>query len=193
MKPVRYLLPAIAGAVVGLATADAKAQDASFGCKILLCVASQNPSWQGVSYCVPPVLKLLAIRKVHPGYWPSCPEAGTGKPGYAEYEDCPAGTTPTTINRDSGHRGNMRRTPACAKPVEVACSTLYHRNHFGNNNYQHIDDHGHPTNNVIMQRLGTVCTATQVILRPRRKDPYYFDIRNKESGKASRYYFNLEH
>ncbi len=36
MKPFCYLLPAIAWVVVGFTTMDAKAQDASFGCKILL-------------------------------------------------------------------------------------------------------------------------------------------------------------
>ncbi|WP_315929022.1 hypothetical protein [Mesorhizobium sp. SP-1A] len=185
MKPCRYMLPAIAGAVIGLTTINAGAQDASFGCKILLCVASQNPSWQGVSYCVPPVLNLLAIRKVHPGYWPSCPEAGTGKPGYAEYEDCPAGTTPTTINRESGHGSNMRGTPACAKPVQTACSKLYNRDHrVGNSNYQQ---------NAEFQRVGNACTTTEIIPRTRRKDPYYFDIRNKGIGSVARYYFNLRH
>jgi len=185
MKPFCYLLPAIAWAVVGFTTMDAKAQDASFGCKILLCVASQNPSWQGVSYCVPPVLKLLAIRKVHPGYWPSCPEAGTGKPGYIEYEDCPAGTSPTIINRESGHGGNMRGTPACAKPVQTACSKLYNRDHrVGNSNYPE---------NAGSYRVGGGCTTTEIIARPRRKDPYYFDIRDEESGSITRVYFNLLH
>lgn len=192
MKPSRYLLPAIASAVIGLSISGANTQDASFGCKILLCVASPNPSWQGVPYCVPPVLKLLGIRKVHPSYWPSCPEAGTHKPGYAQYEDCPAGTAPTTINRDSDHGGNLRGAPACAKSVQVACSTPYNRdNHFGD--YQQIDGHSRFTNYAGIQRVGNVCTTTEIIPRPRRKDPYYFDIRNKDSGKVSRYYFNLKH
>jgi hypothetical protein len=184
MKPFRYLLPAISGAVVGLSNVNAEAEVASFGCKILLCVASQNPSWQGISYCVPPVLKLLAIRKVHPGYWPSCPEAGTGKPGYTEYEDCPAGTTPTTINRESGH-WYMRGTSACAKSVQTACSKLYNRGPlFGNSSYD---------KNSEFHSADDACTTTEIIARPRRKDPYYFDIRDKETGKNTRYYFNLRH
>ncbi|CAM5287534.1 hypothetical protein ATER59S_00487 [Aquamicrobium terrae] len=184
MKLVRYLLPAIAGVIVGLSNVNAKAEDASFGCKILLCVASQNPSWQGVPYCVPPVLKLLAIRKVHPGYWPSCPEAGTHKPGYVQYEDCPAGTSPTTINRESGHSGNMNSTPACAKLRHVACSSLNNRNsRLGNSsNYQM---------NAQIHRVGDVCSMTEIIPRPQRKDPYYFDIRDNATGRVARYYFNL--
>lgn len=185
MKPFRHMLLAIAGSIVALTPTGTRAQDASFGCKILLCVASQNPSWQGVSYCVPPVLKLLAIRKVHPGYWPSCPEAATHKPGYAEYEDCPAGTTPTTINRESDHGGNVHGIPACAKPVQTACSRLYNRNDSrGINSYQ---EHAE------FQRVGNVCTTTEITPRPRRKDPYYFDIRNKVTGNVERYHFNLRH
>jgi len=184
MKPFCYLLPAIAWVVVGFTTMDARAQDASFGCKILLCVASQNPSWQGVSYCVPPVLRLLAIRKIHPGYWPPCPEAGTSKPGYTEYEDCSAGTTPTTINRESGHGGNMRGTPACAKPVQVACSRLYNRNRRLGSSY---------LENAESYRVGGGCTTTEIIARPRREDPYYFDIRDNETSNIARYYFNLSH
>jgi hypothetical protein len=33
--------------------------------------------------------------------------------------------------------------------------------------------------------------TTEIIPRPKRKDPYYFDIRNKETGSVARYYFNL--
>jgi hypothetical protein len=183
MKPLRYLLPAITGIVIGISVHSARAQDASFGCKILLCVASQNPSWQGVSYCVPPVLKLLSIRKVHPGYWPACPEAGTHKPGYAEYEDCPAGMTAATIGDSSSHGGNMRNTAVCAKPVQVACTTLFNRSrHFGNIDYLKGDQ---------FRRDGNTCMTTEIIPRPKRKDPYYFDIRNKETGSVARYYFNL--
>ncbi|WP_147307466.1 hypothetical protein [Mesorhizobium denitrificans] len=185
MKPFRHMLLAIAGSIVALTPTGTRAQDASFGCKILLCVASQNPSWQGVSYCVPPVLKLLAIRKVHPGYWPSCPEAGTHKPGYAEFEDCPAGTTPTTINRASDHGGSTRGTPACAKPVQAACSSLYNRNdRLGSNSYR---------DNAGSQRVGDACTTTEIIPRPRRRNPYYFDIRNEGAANFKRVYFNLRH
>lgn len=31
----------------------ADAQDASFGCKVLLCAAASAPSWSGIPYCVP--------------------------------------------------------------------------------------------------------------------------------------------
>ncbi|MCX8571102.1 hypothetical protein [Aminobacter sp. MET-1] len=182
MKPIRYLLPAIAGAMLGLSAGQAAAQDAEFGCKILLCVASQNPSWQGVPYCVPPVMKLLAIRKVHPGYWPACPQAGTGKPGREEYEDCPAGSTPVNISAGTGggDNGRERSIPGCAKPVQVACSSLIDR-----------DEPGYYTR--ARRVADQLCSTTTTFPRAKRKDPYYFDIRNKETGKISRHYFNLRH
>jgi hypothetical protein len=34
------------------AGASAKAQDAEFGCKVLLCAAATNPSWPSIPYCV---------------------------------------------------------------------------------------------------------------------------------------------
>lgn len=67
----------IAAGVAALAmTPAARAQDASWGCQILLCAASKNPSWQGVGYCVPPMQKLISAMK-KPGFsWPICEEAG---------------------------------------------------------------------------------------------------------------------
>jgi len=77
----------------------------------------------------------------------------------------------------------MRGTPACAKPVQMACSKLYNRDHrVGNSNYQE---------NVEIQRVGNTYTTTEVMPRPRRKDPYYFDIRNRVTGDVERYYFYL--
>ncbi len=51
---MKHLLYAAAGlAALAFAPTGAKAEDASWGCQVLLCAASQNPSWQGVPYCVP--------------------------------------------------------------------------------------------------------------------------------------------
>lgn len=47
----------------------AKAQDASFGCKVLLCAAATAPGWTGIPYCVPVMQQL--IRQVgRGGAWP---------------------------------------------------------------------------------------------------------------------------
>lgn len=53
---MKHLLYAAAGlAALTFAPTGAKAEDASWGCQVLLCAASQSPSWQGVPYCVPPM------------------------------------------------------------------------------------------------------------------------------------------
>ena len=81
----------LALAVVLLGSGPSSAQDASWGCKVLLCVA--NPAgWESVSYCVPPVE--AAIREVtHGGSWPTCAEGGSSSGvNYDPYLPCPAST-----------------------------------------------------------------------------------------------------
>jgi hypothetical protein len=53
--------------------AGARAQDASFGCKVLLCAAATAPGWPGIPYCVP-VMQTLFRQLAKGGGWPSCPE-----------------------------------------------------------------------------------------------------------------------
>jgi len=38
---------------------QAPAQDATFGCKVLLCAAASTPSWSGIPYCVPVMQQLF--------------------------------------------------------------------------------------------------------------------------------------
>lgn len=52
MKPVFFAAAGLAA--LAISPASAQAEDASWGCQILLCAASQSPSWHGVPYCVPP-------------------------------------------------------------------------------------------------------------------------------------------
>ena len=68
----------------------ARAQDASLGCKILLCAAATNPDWSGIPYCVPPMTQLFNILE-HGGGWPSCPEGDVSPVQYTPYKACPAG------------------------------------------------------------------------------------------------------
>lgn len=62
--------------VLGLAAGSpAHAQDASFGCKVFMCVASGD--WQSIEYCKPYVT--AAIAQAQLGIpWPVCPEAVAG-------------------------------------------------------------------------------------------------------------------
>ncbi|HZX84490.1 MAG TPA: hypothetical protein VFF19_13060, partial [Reyranella sp.] len=72
---------------------SAIAQDASFGCKVLLCAAATAPGWSGIPYCVP-VMQQLFRSLAHGGSWPTCPEGNAGRLGFEPYFPCPGGTTP---------------------------------------------------------------------------------------------------
>lgn len=79
-----------------------RAAASHWGCEVLLCASSSNPSWQDVKACHPPMNRLISAMR-RPGFsWPTCPEAGTGRPGYEAYGDCPAGWT---IGHSSHKRG----------------------------------------------------------------------------------------
>lgn len=93
--------------------APADAQDASFGCKVLLCAAAVQPSWQGISYCVPVMQELFAGMRKGRG-WPTCGEANASAPGYEPYHPCPSGSSESTIEAGrvvASWSGNV-----CARP-----------------------------------------------------------------------------
>lgn len=111
--PMKKFSIIVAAIIATVPLKPAMAQDADWGCQVLLCAASSAPSWQGVPYCVPPMVKLITAMK-KPGFdWPSCPGAGTGAPGKQVYEDCPAGYFPTTESDDNPRRSSVQ---LCAKP-----------------------------------------------------------------------------
>lgn len=78
------------------------AEASEWGCEVLLCASSSNPSWRGVPACHPPMHRLISAMKGWGFSWPTCPEAGTGKPGYEAYEECPAGWSVSSSNQDHG-------------------------------------------------------------------------------------------
>lgn len=150
-------LALLAALSIGLPN-TAPAQDAPWGCHVLLCAASSAPSWQGVPSCVPPMTRLIAAMKL-PGFsWPICPQAGTGAPGLEPFEDCPAGYA-VHAQEDGNGRGG---SPAFCKKPDI-CSG---------------------------RGSDAMCTPGQIIQRPLRQKPYYFDIRNSE-GQSSRHWFSL--
>ena len=62
-----------------VAIPSAQAQDASFGCKVLLCAAASAPGWTAIPYCVPimeEVFRELALG----GSWPTCSQANARRP-----------------------------------------------------------------------------------------------------------------
>ncbi|MCP1201091.1 hypothetical protein NIM86_16885 [Notoacmeibacter sp. MSK16QG-6] len=61
--------------------------------------------------------KLIAAMK-NPGFsWPTCPEAGTGSPGYQRYDDCPTGWEETAdpgLDRGNDKSFCRRRKTNCS-------------------------------------------------------------------------------
>ena len=142
----------------------AHAQDASFGCKVLLCAAASAPSWSGIPYCVP-VMQDLFRRLAHGGSWPTCPEGNASGLGYEPYQPCPAGMTAA----QGGSDGNGGLTPAANGNLCVDF-TKPRQTCFG----------GHD------------CCTTEYPTSSRalRSDPYYVDI--STANGAQRFYFSLQ-
>lgn len=182
MKPIMIVVAALAGTAAQFSTMPASADDASWGCQVLLCAASKNPSWHGVPYCVPPMTKLIAAMS-KPGFsWPICHEAKAGKPGREIYEDCPAGTT--VGYRSRGGDGGWRGEPdQCIETVDV-CRAPGRRT-------TNMETTG-LTINRRFGRDGENCIQQISTPRPRRADSWFFDIPN-DSGVKERFWFNLNH
>lgn len=88
-------------AAIWLSLVD-RAEGSEWGCEVLLCASSSDPSWRGVPACHPPMYRLISAMR-RPGFtWPTCPEAGTARPGYEAYDDCPAGWNIAYSNQDHG-------------------------------------------------------------------------------------------
>ncbi|WP_108610516.1 hypothetical protein [Aminobacter sp. MSH1] len=79
-----------------------QAHASEWGCEVLLCASSSNPAWRGVPACHPPMYRLISAMGKWGFSWPTCPEAGTGKPAYEAYEECPAGWNIGYSNQDHG-------------------------------------------------------------------------------------------
>ncbi|MBD3849621.1 hypothetical protein IED13_28350 [Bosea sp. SSUT16] len=142
----------------------AQAQDASFGCKVLLCAAATAPSWSGIPYCVP-VMQDLFRRLAHGGGWPTCPEGNASGLGYEPYQPCPAGMTAA----QGGPDGNGGLTPTANGNLCVDFSKP-RRVCFG----------GH----------GDCSTEYPTTSRAMRSDPYFVDI--STANGTQRFYFSLQ-
>jgi hypothetical protein len=193
MKPVFFAAAGLAA--LAISPASAKAEDASWGCQILLCAASQSPSWHGVPYCVPPMKRLISAM-AKPGFsWPICHEAKAGKPGYEPYEECPAGMTAVS-SRTDGDRPFLGRDDKdqCTKTVNQCSNRAAFRTQFGDSQenerkgvtIRQINQNN--DNDLFNRDNGCMVQITQP--RPRRADPYYFDIPN-DKGVKQRAWFNL--
>ena len=97
-----------------------RAEASEWGCEVLLCASSSNPSWRGVPACHAPMYRLISAMGNWGFSWPTCPEAGTGKPGYEAYDDCPAGWNIGYSNQD--HRGGK---PDLCVQVRDTCPSCF--------------------------------------------------------------------
>lgn len=154
-------------AILAMLTLPARAEDASFGCKVLLCAAASAPSWAGIPYCLP-VMTSLFNQLAHGGSWPSCPEGKASGLGFQPYLACPTGMTAmqsapgTSQGLVANANGNL-----CAdtsKPLE-ACS--------GGGRGADGCQISYPT-----------------VLRERNSDPYFVEITT--ANGVQRLYFSLE-
>ena len=91
----------ILSAAVWVSTTN-QAKASQWGCEVLLCASSSDPSWRGVPACHPPMNRLISAMGKWGFSWPTCPEAGTGKPGYERYDECPAGWHVGSNGQDRG-------------------------------------------------------------------------------------------
>ena len=116
-----------------LSAGPAGAQDASFGCKVLLCSAATSPGWPSIPYCVPVMQTLFRIL-AKGGRWPTCPEGRTSGLGYEPYQACSAGETPVQAGGDDptaltqSPNGNLcadLSKPQHSCGSDTGCSTTY--------------------------------------------------------------------
>jgi hypothetical protein len=115
-----------------------RVEASEWGCEVLLCASSLNPSWRGVPACHPPMYRLISAMKGWGFSWPTCPEAGTGQPGYEVYDECPAGWSVGSSGQDHGGQDDLcvqvRNTcplPASIfEPFSARMSTASKAQHF---------------------------------------------------------------
>ena len=175
-KPGEGMIRKAAIGIAGLATLvicpvqDAVAQDASFGCKALLCAAASAPGWSGIPYCVP-VMQELLRQLAHGEGWPSCPEGHTSGLGYEPYLACPAGLTAVQSATNAGGRGVTESGGLQASPSGDLCADL--------SRSQQICD-----------VRGGCAVTSPTTARPRRSDPYFVDITT--ANGTQRFYFSLQ-
>ncbi|WP_431323409.1 hypothetical protein [Rhizobium sp. YTU87027] len=177
---MKLILAAVSLFLVSLLPRNAAADE--WGCEVLLCVASSNPTWHGVPECRPAMDRLIVAMKA-PGFsWPTCPEGGAGKPGYEAFADCPAGWSAT--QGDDVGRDATRELSRCMRSVDD-CQGWQSRG----------VDRGDRSQ---AGGLGRVyhdrppCAYIEYMARPRREQPYYFDIYDETSNRHSRLYFDLK-
>jgi hypothetical protein len=171
--------------------APARAQDAEFGCKVLLCAAASNPSWPSVPYCVPVMNQLFSMMRSVRFRWPVCTAAGTGAPGYEPYQPCPSGWKETSTNDDGGSDTGVSSPmrsggkELCARQLPQQPSGRPLQASVPGGQFQCPARDG--DNGGV---IGSGQACTEYMPRPRNERPYYFDMRNAH-GSQTRIWFDV--
>jgi len=179
---MRFVLPALSVLLLSNAVNDAAAGE--WGCEVLLCAASSNPSWRGIPECHPPMNRLISAMK-SPGFsWPTCPEGGAGKPGFEKFQDCPSGWSPAAGGFISGHPSElsqcMRRGSDCREGRTVGETRSRRLLSVKRGDVTRV------------YHSGWQCDYVDYMARRRREKPYYFDIVDDRTASSGRFYFDLD-
>ena len=163
----KFIAAALPLGLVALCAAPSQAQDASFGCKVLLCAAATNPSWGAIPYCVPPMTQLFSILNKG-GSWPSCPEGNVSAVQYTPYQACPAGWTAQQLEGGTNNAGNGGYV---TDPNGSTCTNL-----------NAPDSQCHQ---------GSCTTTYPEAARQANPDPYCVDIGASSGGTQTHFCFSL--
>lgn len=172
MRSFGFGVAALAVTMSPIANGPARAQDASFGCQVLLCAAASSPSWSGIAYCVP-VMESLFHQLAHGGSWPACPEGNASGLGYEPYYPCPDGTTPMQASQ----------VPSAAS-VQSAPLPLTQ-----SSNGNLCADTSKPQSLCASGNGGSCQTTYPTTPREVRSEPDYVDIAS--ANGTQRFYFSL--
>jgi len=170
----------------------AAAQDASFGCKVLLCATAAAPSWSAIPYCVP-VMQLLFTQLAKRDGWPPCAQGNASPVGYQPFDACPAGTVPIAANQviASGREGDAMATyTASASGSECGAPTPLQTGSSEGCNGAYV---GGATATTNYRSGATALTGGQCVAlksRPANAAPYYVDITT--ANGVSRFTFSLQ-
>lgn len=175
-----------------LLSQPAAAEDASFGCKVLLCAAAAAPSWSGIPDCVP-VMQQLFTQLAKGDDWPTCAQGSASPVGYQPYDACPAGALAIAANQvsPSGRGGDATTSyTASANGSECGAPTPLQTGSSQGCNGAYVGGVIAMTNNRsdATTLIGGQCYALEP--RPTNSTPYYVDITT--ANGVSRFAFNLQ-
>ena len=179
------LLPVASLCLFPFASLPAKAEDASFGCKVLLCAAATVPNWSGIPYCVP-VMQTLFRQLAKGRGWPVCSEGNASSPGYEPFQPCQSGlpyqlTQSTASSSSDGTNQSSQPTYVADANGSVCIDTAVSGN--AGCLIASTDRGGN-------SQCSPLPASYIPAPRTARQNPYFVDITPKNAS-ASRFYFSL--